>query len=247
MRLLLLTMCAGCVFAQANRPAPRTDANSAAAHQQLLEKTKAGRIDVYFEGDSITRRWGATDYPQFLAHWKEQFFGWNAANFGWGADRVENILWRLQNGELDGVNPKIVVLQGGTNNIGNRPPADPDALAADIASGLQACVSVIRAKAPAATIVVTGVFPRYDNPAAAPVIDAVNTRLAALADGKQVRFVNINPRLTPDTLNADRLHLALTGYQVWADALKPIFTEILGPPAKEDLAPPATGDPSARR
>ena len=92
------------------------------AHEQLLAKARQGRIDIYFEGDSITRRWGATDYPQLLENWKQNFFGWNAADFGWGADRVENILWRLENGELDGVNPKVIVLLAGTNNVGNRLP-----------------------------------------------------------------------------------------------------------------------------
>lgn len=65
---------------------PRTDQNSIVAHQELLAKSRQGRIEVYFEGDSITRRWGATDYPGLLANWKQNFFGWNAANFGWGAD-----------------------------------------------------------------------------------------------------------------------------------------------------------------
>ena len=97
-------------------PVERTDQNSQIAHEQLLAK-KQGRIDVYFEGDSITRRWGATDYPQLLENWKKNFFGWNAADFGWGADRMENILWRLENGELDGVNPKVIVLLAGTNNV----------------------------------------------------------------------------------------------------------------------------------
>ena len=95
----------------------RTDPNSIAAHEQLLAKAKQGRIDVYFEGDSITRRWGATDYPRFLAQWKRHFYGRNAANFGWGGDTTQNILWRLQNGELNGVSPKVIVLQAGTNNL----------------------------------------------------------------------------------------------------------------------------------
>ena len=79
----------------ADQPRMRADRNSHLAHQQLLAKAKSGGIDVYFQGDSITRRWGATDYPDFLAHWKRTFHGWNAANFGWGGDRTENILWRL--------------------------------------------------------------------------------------------------------------------------------------------------------
>ena len=91
------------------------------AHAQLLEKARAGGIDVYFIGDSITRRWGATDYPDLLANWRQNFFGWNAGNFGWGADLTQNILWRLEHGELDGVNPKVIVIQAGTNNIGAQP------------------------------------------------------------------------------------------------------------------------------
>ena len=91
------------------------------AHAQLLEKARAGGIDVYFVGDSITRRWGATDYPDLLANWRQNFFGWNAGNFGWGADRTQNILWRLEHGELDGVNPKVIVILAGTNNIGAQP------------------------------------------------------------------------------------------------------------------------------
>src|SRR5205823_12862334 len=105
----------------ADRSAPRTDQNSMTAHAQLLEKAKQGRIDAYFEGDSIVRRWGALDYPELLANWRANFFGWNAANFGWGADRTQNILWRLEHGELDGVDPKVIVLLAGTNNVGPQP------------------------------------------------------------------------------------------------------------------------------
>src|SRR4249920_3650315 len=127
-------------YAQANIPAnqafARTDSNSQLAHQQLLEKARRGRIDVFFLGDSITRRWGATDYPDFLANWKQNFFGWNAANFGWGGDTTQNMLWRLENGELDGVNPKLIVILAGTNNVG-RDPGD-DAKVADITRGVRA-------------------------------------------------------------------------------------------------------------
>ena len=133
-------------MAPADRPAPRTDANSMAAHAELLEKAKAGRIDVYFVGDSITRRWGATDYPELLANWRANFHGWNAANFGWGADRTQNILWRLENGELDGVNPKVIVVLAGTNNVGSE-PGDEDKVA-DITRGLEAIRDVCRRKAP---------------------------------------------------------------------------------------------------
>jgi lysophospholipase L1-like esterase len=235
----------------ADRPAPRTDRNSMIAHEQLLEKARTGGIDVYFVGDSITRRWGATDYPALLAHWRQQFFGWNAGNFGWGADRTENILWRLENGELDGVNPKVIVIQAGTNNIGKQ-PGDAAKVAA-ITRGLSAILEICRKKAPNATIILTAIFPRNDNMAVMPEIDRVNASLARLADGRNVRYLNVNERLAgkdgrllPGMMNErDQLHPTLAGYQVWADGLKPILLELLGPPASTDHAPPATGDPSA--
>src|SRR5262249_2227330 len=101
----------------ADKPVPRADRNSQLAHEQLLEKARRGRIDLYFVGDSITRRWGATDYPDFLANWKQNFHGWNAANFGWGGDTVQNVLWRLRNGELDRASPKVIVVMARPNNI----------------------------------------------------------------------------------------------------------------------------------
>jgi lysophospholipase L1-like esterase len=251
--LIVLSVVAAFAQTAADQPVARTDQNSAIAHAQLLEKAKQGRIDIYFEGDSITRRWGATDYPALLANWNQNFFGWNAADFGWGADRIENILWRLANRELDGVYPKIVVLLAGTNNVGNTvPPGGYDAKVADITTGLKAVLDMLRAKAPDATIIATAIFPRNDNMAVMPAIDRINRNLAKLADGTKIRYLNVNARLADSNgklfdgmMNADKLHPAIPGYQVWADALKPIFTELLGPPGKTDLAPPPTGDPSA--
>jgi len=237
--------------APADQPVPRTDSNSLTAHSQLLAKAKQGTIDIYFEGDSITRRWGATDYADLLANWKDNFFGWNAADFGWGADRTQNILWRLNDGELDGINPKIIVLLAGTNNVGNVAPAGPgDERAADISRGIESIVRVMQAKAPNATIVLTAIFPRNDNVAVLPTIEKINRNLAKLADGKRIRYLNINDKLADadgklfDGMMNDKLHPTLKGYQIWADGLKPIFAEVLGPPAKEDRAPAPTGDPS---
>jgi lysophospholipase L1-like esterase len=242
--------------AQADQPTPRTDRNSQIAHEQLFAKAKQGRTDVYFEGDSITRRWGATDYPQLLANWNKNFFGWNAADFGWGADRIENILWRLENGELDGVNPKVMVLLAGTNNVGNSvPPGGIDTAVEDVTKGLRAVVRVMQSKAPNAVMILMGIFPRNDNMDVMPEIDRINANLANLADGRRIRYLNINDQLADRNgklhegmMNAnDQLHPTVHGYQVWADALKPVLTELLGPPAKEDHAPAPTGDPSARR
>lgn len=234
------------------RAVERKDQNSRIAHEQLLAKAKQGRIDVYFIGDSITRRWGATDpqYHELLENWTTNFFGWNAGNFGWGADRIENILWRLENGELDGVNPKVIVILAGVNDVGAG--VGPPEKAAQIADGIRAVVELCKSKAAGTTIVLTAMFPRNDNMAVVPVINDVNHRIAGFADGKSIRFVNINGKVADENgtflegmVNRDKLHPTIKTYQVWADALKPIFSEILGPPAAKDLAPPATGDPSA--
>jgi lysophospholipase L1-like esterase len=240
-------------YGPADAAVPRDDQVSLLAHQQLLEKARSGRVDVYFAGDSIARRWGATDYPELLAHWRANFFGWNAGDFAWGADRTENILWRLQNGELDDVRPKVIVLLAGTNNVGNTAPAGgPEAKAADVARGIKAILDVMRTKAPDATIILTAIFPRNDNLAVMPVIDAVNTLISGFADGKTVRFLNVNAQLAnargelvDGVMNADKLHPAVKGYQIWADALKPVLTELLGPPAADDHAPAPTGVPAA--
>lgn len=238
----------------ADRPVARRDANSALAHQEMRDNLKKGSIDVYFAGDSITRRWRATDYPQFLANWNENFLGWNAANFGWGGDTIQNILWRLRNGELDSVHPKVIVLLAGTNNLGKTPPSDAEAV--EIIKGIKALLDTMREKAPRATIIVMGILPRNDGvrpTAIMPSITRINENIAKLADGKTIRYLNINDKLADkdgrlfEGMTVDRLHLSLEGYQVWADALKPLLTELLGPPAKVDHAPPPTGDPRATR
>jgi lysophospholipase L1-like esterase len=242
--------------AKPDQPTPRADQNSMIAHQQLLEKAKQGRIDIYFEGDSITRRWGTSDeqYKHFYANWRKNFYGWNASDFGWGGDLTQHILWRLQNGELDNVNPKVIVLLAGTNNVGNKSPEEGDQRALEIPRGIKAILETCRQKAPKATIILMGILPRNDNMAVMPIINDINQSLVKMADGKKIRFLNINDKLADKDGKlfegmtvTDGLHLDLKGYQVWADSLKPIFRNLLGPPAKEDKAPPPTGDPSAKK
>lgn len=233
----------------ADEPVMRSDNNSHIAHEQLVAKAKTGKIDLYFLGDSITRRWGATDYPAFLSNFKSNFYGWNAADFGWGADTTQNILWRITHGELDGVNPKVIVLLAGTNNVGKE--AGDDAKIEDVTHGITAIIKLCEAKAPRATIILMGIFPRNDGPTT-DCINRINTKIEKLADTKHVRYLNINDRLADqhgklyEGVMMDKLHPTLKGYQIWADALKPVLLELLGAPKLVDEAPPATGDPSVR-
>lgn len=231
-------------------PRPRTDANSDIAHAELVQKARTGVIDVYFIGDSITRRWGALDYPELVAHFRESFFGWNAANFAWGGDRIENMLWRLDNGELEGVSPKVFVVQAGTNNLGDFESAEEREEA--VVEGIAAIVERCRRHAADALVVITGVFPRRDRPELNASIAAINERLRALADGDAIRFLGINDRLVDvrgvlaAEMSEDGLHPSLPAYRIWADALRPLLAERLGAPAHRDLGPPPTGNPAAR-
>src|SRR5205823_13774128 len=99
-------------------------------------------------------------------------------------------------------------------------------------------------------------LPRGDGSKPAAVmasVNKINEQIATFADGKTIRYLNINDKLADkdgkllEGITVDRLHLSVKGYQVWADALKPVLMELLGPPAKEDQAPPPTGDPSANK
>jgi lysophospholipase L1-like esterase len=112
---------------------------------------------------------------------------------------------------------------------------------------------VIQTKAPSATIIVMGIFPRNDNMPFMPVIDSINHNLSKLADGQKIRYLNINDKLANSDgtllngmMNAeDKLHPTTKAYQVWADALKPVLTILLGPPPPVGHAPPPSGDPVA--
>jgi lysophospholipase L1-like esterase len=154
-----------------------------------------------------------------------------AANFGIEADRVEHILWRVQNGELDGIKPRAVVLLAGINNSWGEPNVDDETRGRYIASGVAAIVEAIRAKAPGAKIVLVAVFPTGDG--LPPCIRVANEAIAKLADGTDVRFLDIGPKmLGPDgkvskEILPDGLHPSEKGYAIWMEALTPLLETLL--------------------
>jgi lysophospholipase L1-like esterase len=167
------------------------------------------------------------------------------------------MLWRIENGELDGVNPKVIVILAGTNNIGTTP--GDEAKVKDIVCGYEKLIATCRTKAPGAKIVITAIFPRNDakteedRKAVLAEIAAVNAGMSKYADFKTIYLVDVNDRLADghgslfEGITIDRLHLGARGYEVWAEGLRPILTQLLGPRAETDQAPPPTGDPSASR
>ena len=210
-------------------PAPKTG-GWLKRHEGFVEEAKKGGFEVLFQGDSITDAWRNNPARKI---WDATFAPLKAANFGISGDRTQHVLWRLQNGEFEGLTlPKVVVLMIGTNNIGQK---DPETAASAIA-GIQAIVKEIHKKSEKTRILLLGVFPRgekSDNPLRA-TIKEINAAAAKLDDGgKTVKFLDIGEKfLQPDgsltkEIAPDFLHLSEKGYQIWADAIKEPLTEML--------------------
>ena len=192
------------------------------AHENFVGIAKLGKTDLLFLGDSITAGWAGQK-----AIWEKAFAAYKPANFGIGGDRTQHVLWRIQNGELEGIKPKVAVLMIGTNNSA----ADP---AEGIAKGVTKIVQTIREKTPATKILLLAVFPRGEKPnPQREKIQQVNKIIAKLDDKKNIFFLDIGSKfLQPgDTLTKeimpDFLHLSPAGYQIWADAITPKLAELM--------------------
>ncbi|HEX2854832.1 MAG TPA: GDSL-type esterase/lipase family protein [Opitutaceae bacterium] len=212
------------------QPEPR-DAAWVKRHEGFVEIAKAGGVDVLFLGDSITDGWRRVG----KVLWDEHFAPLRSANFGIGGDRTQHVLWRMQNGELDGIAPKVVVLMIGTNNTGfERDKVTPRNTVPETVGGVTAVVEGLRAKLPEAKILLLAIFPRgeKDSPQRAQVAE-VNAAIARLDDGKAVRFLDINAKfLWPDgtlprDFMPDLLHPNEVGYAIWAAAIKQPLAELL--------------------
>jgi lysophospholipase L1-like esterase len=193
-------------------------------HESFLKRAKAGKIGVLFLGDSITEGWSGKGSEV----WAKNYADMDAANFGISGDKTQHVLWRMDNGELDGISPKVVVLMIGTNNIGVNS-------AADIAKADIKIVAELHAKLPQTKVLVLGVFPRGNLPTdpRRATIKTINAELAKLDDGKDTRYLDIGDKfltadgtLTKDIM-ADYLHPTAKGYQIWADAMQPLLNEMM--------------------
>jgi len=231
MRLFVLAAAlAGSVYAQqlSTTPAPRDEGwqNRVASD---IAKAKQGGWELVFIGDSITDFWQGNG----KATWDKYFAPYKALNLGISADRTEHVLWRLDKGEMDGVNPKLIVLMIGTNNNGHRPASQEST--ADTVAGIKAILDKLGQKAPESKVLLLAIFPRGENAQDACRVrnEAVNAEIQKFADNKRVFWMNINDKLLqPDgTLSKeimpDLLHPNAKGYEIWAEAINPFVTQTL--------------------
>jgi lysophospholipase L1-like esterase len=223
-------------------PVPQGGQNYQTVHARLVQQAQQGGIDVLFVGDSITDFWiGVSSNGRTAtgkAVWDANFAPLKAADFAYSADKTQNVLWRLKNGEGQGFSPKVVVLMIGTNNTGvlARRPLNPAwrNSNAEAIEGITAVVTELRQDFPAAKILLLGIFPRGDDELAMRQIPVINQAIAKLDDQQHVFYLDIGPKflgpdgdINPADFNSDRLHPSAAGYAVWADAIKGLLTKLL--------------------
>jgi lysophospholipase L1-like esterase len=201
-------------------------------HESFLARAKAGPIGLLFLGDSITEGW-STKAPDV---WKKHYERYQPANFGIGGDRTEHVIWRIENGELEGIHPRVVVLLIGTNNSASNS-------AEEIAAANTKIIEIVRAKLPEAKVLLLAIFPRGprknadgtldDGVKRMAVITEVNRRLAQLDDKDRIRFLDIGDKFLgpdgkiPTAIMPDQLHPNEAGYEIWAQAMQPVLEQML--------------------
>ncbi|HVU37380.1 MAG TPA: GDSL-type esterase/lipase family protein [Opitutales bacterium] len=204
-----------------------------ARHAGFVTQAQKGGIDVLFLGDSITDWWQTNGKDVFAKY----FGGWKIANFGIAAETTQQVLWRLQNGEGAGFQPKVVMLMIGTNNL----HANSDE---QIVVGVAVIVRELRKDFPNAKILLLGIFPRGQaSDLVRNRVATINEYLATLNDLDHVfyldigrKFLDAQGNFLPDVFLPDLLHPAPKGYEIWAEAVKAPLENLLklqnGTPAK---------------
>lgn len=205
-----------------------------ARHERILKEAKAMNPEIVLIGDSITHHWaglnsiGAEDATP---HFKEAFEGKRVLDLGFGWDRIQNMLWRVENGELAGLRPKTIIIMAGTNNMtGTKNARINDAK--EIAEGFLNLVKSVKKKCPKAKIVVMGILPRAgkNDPMRTTAKEAnslLKMRISKLAKREAIEFIDLSDKFVDEsgerikTLYRDSVHLTPSGYAIWAEALKP--------------------------
>jgi lysophospholipase L1-like esterase len=207
-------------------------------HAAIMALMKERQPEIVMLGDSIMHFWGGEPAGPGVEGrntapeaWNRAFAGRSVVNLGYGWDRTENVLWRLRNGEFDGVSPKVVVIMIGTNNV-TLNTAD------DIAAGVTAIVDEVHQRSRTSRILLLGIFPRGEQPNEHRVtIEAINQRISKLQGRDGVvtyldigqKFLGADGTILKDVMY-DFLHPSAKGYEIWGEAMKPTLTRLLSVP-----------------
>ena len=195
--------------------------------EKIALKEKMGQVDLVFLGDSITHAWD----NQGKQVWKKYYEPRKALNIGFSGDRTEHVLWRLNNGAVDGIKPKLVVLMIGTNNTGHRMDK-----AENTALGIKTILETLKTKLPETKVLMLAIFPRGAKPDDPKRVlnDNINKIIKGYADNKNVYFQDINAKfldkdgILQKSVMKDLLHPNQDQYQVWADAIENNVKALMG-------------------
>ena len=212
-------------------PVERPEQGCKDRHARFNEISKKGEAELVFLGDSITQGWEGNGKVAWEKHWASL----KPANFGTGGDRTEHVLWRLENGNFDGLKPKLVVLMIGTNNTGHQGRNGYHSSPEETAQGVKLIIAKLQEKCPGVKVLLLGVFPRGvdANDGFRKQNIAINGLIKTYADDKSVYYMDLGDKfLQPDgTLSQeimpDRLHLSPKGYEIWAEAIDAKVKELL--------------------
>jgi lysophospholipase L1-like esterase len=222
-------------------PVPKLEEDSYdwwARHAEVLRIKDSVNPEIIMIGNSITHFWGGVPIlkykdgslrePNGRHTWDSLFNGHRVLNLGFGWDRTQNVLWRLDHGEMDGLHPRLVIIGIGTNNTSETSHARMNT-AAEIAEGIDSICARVHAKAPAATIVLMAILPRELSPAnpRRQLIMATNQLLQKRAKKEKMIYLDTSKKwlaadgtLLPG-LTFDLTHPTEKGYAIWADAIRP--------------------------
>lgn len=193
-------------------------------HQAVLDRVQQGKVDLIFVGDSITHGWEGVGKET----WDKYYAKRNAVNMGFSGDRTEHVLWRLDNGEIANISPKLAVVMIGTNNSGG------DFTAKQIGEGIIGICQKLRKDLPQTRILMLAIFPRGEKPSAQRDINAEASKLAAsISDNKWIYYMDINDKFLdkdatlPKEIMPDFLHPNAKGYQIEAQALESMIKKLM--------------------
>ncbi len=229
-----------------NPAAVAVEGYSPQRHAEKLKLIKSHKYDLLFVGNSITNNF---EKPEYQTVWKKYFGSRNAINLGFSGYRTENIIWNIENGELEGQSPKVIILEIGTNNIDekNYPTRHT---AGQLAGGIKKIVDIFREKCPDSKIILLRCFPGcYGGPNPTShrrILERASDIVSKLADNKHIFycdvnhvFLNMDGSINHDMLG-DWLHPTPKGAKLWLQAMEPLLSQLMGDKSHDNEKPKNT-------
>jgi lysophospholipase L1-like esterase len=219
-------------------PVPGTAPWWVQRHAELVARIKQGNVNLLFVGDSITHQWEYS-FPtepehNYLPIWQEFYGDRNAVNLGMKGDETQAVLWRLSNGELEGISPKAAVVMIGTNNTSRHKDWTP----VRTLNGILADVEYMHRRLPNTKILLLGIFPSTISPLKSATDETINGLLRSVYSGSSyVTFMDIGNVFRKDGAvdgslfyekNGKYQHPNAAGQRKWAEAIEPTLSQMLG-------------------